>query len=164
MSVGAQIGLKALQTWCLALKQLLYVQQQQLLLPQQRHEKQQQHRQQQQQKLQQMQQIHLHELGYSTQGVGGFISDDNQNDVTIGQLMQALPLKKYSSSDDPAGEIKDNEVPNANTLPTCDRLNDFLSLDDDLDEGDDGAVPLKDGENEDFEEDLEDWIENGDTP
>jgi hypothetical protein len=141
-----------LQTWCLALKQLLHFQQQQLLLPQQRHERQQQHRQQQQPKNLRLQQGRPKEQGRNKQEVGGFISDDDQN-LTISQLKQALPVKQNSSSDHPEDKLNVN-----------DRRHNFLALDDDLDEGDDGAVQLQDGRNEELEEDVEDWIENGDTP
>ena len=140
-----------LQTWCLALKQLLYLQQQQLLLPQQRHERQQQHRQQQQKKNLRLQQAHPIEQGRNKQGAEGFISDDDQN-LTISQLKQALPVKQNSSSD-PEDKLNVN-----------DRRHNFLALDDDLDEGDEGAVQLQDGRNEELEEDLEDWIENDDAP
>ena len=138
MSVGAQIAINALQAWCLALKQLLLVQQQELLSHQQSFDKQPQRHQQKDRNPSHLQTKPINESGQLIQGIH---ADDDQ-DSTISHLMQALPPKQGTMH------------------LSSHHADDFM----DLNEGYDEFEDLQAGESEEFEEDLDDLIEDRNTP
>ena len=133
LSAGAQAAVNALQSWCLTLKQLLYVQQQELLSNQQFFEKQLQQRQPKGSKESQLQ--HSKKPDRIIHG----LHPDDEHDSTISHLMQSLPEKKHILSDPLDDHVASNEC--------CDEIE-----------------QLQDGADQEFEEDLDDLIEDRDTP